>query len=277
MDKYAVIGNPVSHSLSPQIHAAFAKQTQQSIEYTSIEAPLDGFIRTLHDFQAENGKGVNVTLPFKIQAFELADKHSKLAEQAGASNLLMFRDDGSIFADNSDGPGLIQDLTHNQDYCLRQKNILVLGAGGAAQGILAALISQAPAQIVIANRTAERAQMLAEKFKLQGSIQGIGLNALRESPFDLIINTTSAGFTGANLKLPHAIIGEQTHCYDLMYGSQGTPFLSWAKTLNATHCYDGLGLLVEQAALSFYLWRGIYPQTKTVIESLRQLTQNTSL
>ncbi len=268
MDSYAVIGNPVSHSKSPLIHAEFAKQTEQALVYTAIEAPLDNFKETLKAFEASGGKGANITLPFKNQAFALADEHSDSALLAQAANTLVFRDN-IIFADNTDGPGLIQDLTGNHHYSLRQKHVLVIGAGGATKGILGPLLAQAPAHLFVANRTPEKAFALAKQFEMHGEIDGVGLSDIEKKPFDLIINSTSASITGETLTLPEEIIGHKTWCYDLFYADEPTPFLAWAKQLGAENCLDGLGMLVEQAAGSFYLWRGAYPETKSVIEMLR--------
>ncbi len=270
MDNYAVIGNPVSHSASPFIHQQFAIQTQQSLQYERIEAPLDGFEKIIKEFQAAGGKGASVTIPFKEQAFQLADQRSELAQQAEAANTLAFKEDGSIFADNTDGTGLVQDLTHNYDYCARQKKILLLGAGGATRGILGPLLDLAPKQLIIANRTKEKAILLAERVQLKGDVIGISLDEIEASPYDLIINTTSAGMTGNPLTLAKEIIGPNTYCYDIMYGKQTPPFLAWAQQHNPQHCMDGLGMLVEQAAAAFYLWCGVYPDTHPVIDMLRE-------
>lgn len=269
MDKYAVIGHPVKHSLSPFVHAAFAKQTKQQLSYVAIEAPLDGFAQTITEFRRNGGKGANVTLPFKIEAFQLANESSDLAKLAGAANTLVFKTDGSIFADNTDGPGVVQDLTHNHHYSLRQKRILILGAGGACRTILGSLLAAAPAKLVLANRTKQKAVDIATEYQMRGQIEGIGLDELIEEPFDLIINSTSAGLTGAFMDLPGGLIGAHTWCYDLLYGDKKSSFLTWAENNHAAMRLDGLGMLVEQAAASFYIWRGIYPDTATVIEQLR--------
>jgi len=268
MDRYAVIGNPIKHSKSPLIHAAFAKQTDQDLTYIAIESPVNSFTGTIKDFEAAGGKGTNVTLPFKKEAFALADEHSDHAQQAQAANTLVFKD-GKIYADNTDGPGLVQDLKCNHDYSLRQKHILVLGAGGATQGILGPLLAQAPAHIFVANRTPEKAFALAEQFEMHGDIDGIGLNDIEKKPYDLIINATSASVTGSALDIPKEIISEHTWCYDLFYADEPTAFLTFAKQQGAKNCIDGLGMLVEQAAGAFYLWRGVYPETKSVIALLK--------
>ncbi len=269
MDKYAVIGHPIAHTKSPLIHQQFAKQTHQDIEYVAIEAPLDGFKATVLHFQQQGACGANITLPFKHQAFLLADQKSESAEQAQVANTLLFQTDGRIDADNTDGSGLIQDLTHNHHLSLRQKRILLLGAGGSASGIIHSLLEQAPSKLLIANRTVSKALTLAETLNMPSVVSAVGLEELTEGPYDLIINSTSAGLTGKSLNLPADLIGEHTVCYDLMYGDQTTPFLTWAKGSGAVHCIDGLGMLVEQAAAAFYLWRGVYPDTSSVITLLR--------
>jgi len=264
VDNYAVIGHPVRHSLSPAIHTEFARQTGEILKYTAIEAPLDRFSATVRAFIQAGGKGINVTVPFKPEAYQLADERSELAEQALAANTLMFREDGSVFADSTDGIGLLQDLTGNHDYTLRQKKILLIGAGGAARCVLGPIISAAPAECVIANRTADKAYALAEQYQLQGQVQGAGLSELIAEPYDLIINATSAGLSGEAIDLPAELIASHTWCYDMVYGKEPTPFLQWAHRLGAQQCLDGLGMLVEQAAAAFYLWRGVYPDTKSV-------------
>jgi len=270
MDQYAVIGHPIKHSLSPQIHTAFAKQTEQDLTYSTIDAEPDQFKAAIQQFRDAGGRGLNVTLPFKEDAFQLANAHSDLATHCEAANTLAFKEDGVIYADNTDGTGLIQDLTNNHHVSLRQKHILLLGAGGAARGIAAALLKMAPEALIIANRTGSKAVALAEHFDYPGELKGVGLIAIEPYPFDVIINATSAGLTGSPLELPTEIIGEKTICYDVMYGAQNTPFLDWAKAQGATQYFDGLGMLVEQAAAAFYLWRHVYPETKPVIDLLRQ-------
>ena len=268
MDHYAVIGHPVAHSLSPAIHQAFAKQTEQAIDYQRIEAPLDGFSNTLQVFRAQGGKGCSITLPFKELAYQMATTHSSAAQEAGAANTLVFKDNEAIHADNTDGPGLIQDLTKNHNASLRQKKILVLGAGGVVRGILGPLLAQAPCQLRLANRTAEKAEALAQQFRHHGDIQGCGLNNIVHEPADLIINATSASVYGERPEISSDCIGDHTWCYDLFYSRQPTAFLQWAKQHHAARCIDGLGMLVEQAAMQFYLWRGVYPDTRDVIQGL---------
>ncbi len=270
MDKYAVIGNPVEHSLSPVIHHAFAEQNHQAIDYSKIKAPLDGFVEAVKKFQREGGKGLNVTLPFKVEAYQLASKRSRAADEAKAASVLQLHADGTIYADNYDGLGLVQDLTRNHRVDLNQKRILIVGAGGAVQGILGALLDKAPAQLTIANRTADKARQLAQVFRLRGNVRGIGLEEIEASPYDVIIHATSLGHQQKLPSLPNGLITKNTCCYDLTYGRAAEPFLQWAKSQGATHCYDGLGMLVEHNAAVFYLWRGSYPDTEPVIRALRK-------
>lgn len=269
MDSYAVIGNPVSHSKSPQIHAAFAKQTHQNMSYIAIEAPIEGFAETLKEFEAAGGKGCNVTLPFKEEAYKIATHHSDLVKQSGAANTLVFRKNNEVYADSTDGLGLVQDIINNHHYSFRQKSILIVGAGGVVKCIAGPILAQAPAQLFIANRTPEKAVAIAKQFKMHGNIKGFGLHDIPEEPFDLIINATSASLTGHIPNISNKLLGSHTWCYDLFYSDEPTAFLKWAKNLGVEKCVDGLGMLVEQAAAAFYLWRGVYPETKPVIEMLR--------
>ena len=267
MDNYAVIGNPIAHSKSPQIHAEFAKQTHQNMTYVAIEAPLDGFINTLKAFEAAGGKGCNVTLPFKIEAYQLADEHSPRAMDAGAANTLVFCEN-KIFADSTDGPGLIQDITQNHHYSLHKKNILILGAGGVVKCITGPLLSQTPNQLIVANRTPEKAAAIATQFKTQGDILSAALNEIPKTPVDFIINATSASINGQVPNISNELVGRKTWCYDLFYSDKPTAFLQWAKAQGAEKCIDGLGMLVEQAAIAFHLWRGIHPNTKPILKKL---------
>ena len=268
MDQYAVIGNPISHSLSPDIHRLFAIQTGQELSYEKILAPLDLFEETVMSFIERGGKGMNVTLPFKEQAFLLATKKSQEAIDAEAVNTLVFHENGVIEGHNTDGAGFIQDLTHNHHYSLRQKRILIIGCGGAVKGIIGPLLKQAPAQIIIANRTPEKSVGLARHFELMGHVEGCGLDGLSEGPFDLIIHGTSVRHPEA-LAFPAELMSHQTWCYDLNYDrSQKTPFVQWADLNGAAKALDGIGMLVEQAAVSFRIWRGVYPNTKDVLAQL---------
>ncbi len=261
-DRYAVFGHPIAHSKSPQIHAAFSRQTGQDMTYEAILAPLDGFADSVAQFIAAGGRGANVTVPFKEEAFKLAGQLSPRAKRAGAVNTLMF-DDG-IFGDNTDGAGLVADLTRNLHCPLAGKRILLIGAGGAARGVIEPLLDQSPAEFVIANRTVSRAQELADLFGR--GIRACGFDAA-DTPFDLVINATAASLAGELPPLSPRVFTADTLAYDMMYG-RDTPFLAFARAQGAATA-DGLGMLVEQAAEAFALWRGVRPDTAPVIASLR--------
>ena len=274
-DLYAVMGNPINHSKSPQIHSAFAEQTEQNLIYSAIQVPLDSFVAEVDNF-FKNGRGLNITVPFKEQAWQYADSYSSRALRAGAVNTLIKKEDGTVHADNTDGVGMVRDIMVNNQTPMKNKRILVLGAGGAVRGILEPVLEEKPAQLVIANRTVEKAQALAEDF--QGisevtELSGCGFADLAELckilPFDLIINGTSASLSGDLPPLPDSVIGAETVCYDMMYGAQTTVFNQWATGLNAAKTIDGLGMLVEQAAESFSLWREVRPDTQSVIDDIR--------
>lgn len=267
IDTYAVIGHPVSHSKSPFIHQQFAKQTQQALQYLAIDAEPNKFFGKVEEFKKHGGKGLNVTVPFKQQAWELADHNSERAKIAQAVNTLVFKDN-KIWGDNTDGIGLLRDITINQNYSLHNKKILILGAGGAVRGILQPLLLEKPSVITIANRTRSKALELASAFSNLGETLGCDYIEL-EGKFDLIINATSAGLKGEQLALPNNLLAQNAWCYDLTYGNS-IPFLQWAQAQGASRCINGLGMLIEQAAESFYLWRGIRPETKSVIEILRE-------
>ena len=263
-DRYAVFGHPIAHSKSPQIHAAFARQTGQDMCYDAILAPLDGFAASVAAFIAAGGRGANVTVPFKEEAFKLAGRLSPRAQRASAVNTLMFND--GILGDNTDGAGLVADLTRNLNRPLAGKRILLLGAGGAARGVIEPLLEQQPAALVIANRTVSRAQELAELFG--HGVRACGFDAAEtKTPFDVVINATAASLAGELPPLSPQGFTAHTLAYDMMYG-RDTPFLSFARTHGAATA-DGLGMLVEQAAEAFYLWRGVRPDTAPVIASLR--------
>lgn len=262
-DRYAVFGHPVAHSRSPFIHAAFARQTGQDLHYEAILAPLDGFASCLADFAATGGCGANVTVPFKEEAFRRADRLSPRAQRAGAVNTLKFESAG-LLGDNTDGAGLVADLVRNLGRTLGGRRILLLGAGGAARGVLGPLLDQQPAALVIANRTVPRAAELAHLF-------GRGVHACGfaevAGPFDVIVNATAASLAGELPPLSPTIFAAESLAYDMMYG-RDTPFLAFAREQGIA-AVDGLGMLVEQAAESFLLWRGIRPETGPVIASLR--------
>lgn len=265
-DHYAVFGNPIAHSKSPYIHAAFARQTGQDLDYTALLAPLDGFVECVTAFRAGGGAGANVTLPFKEQAYALATCRSARAEAAGAVNTLHFRD-GQIYGDNTDGAGLVADLTRNLGVELKGRRILLLGAGGAARGVIQPLLECGPSALFIANRTPKRAVELAARFLHAGPVQGGGYDALSGLTYDIIINATAASLAGELPPLPEGIFAADSLAYDMMYG-QDTPFLKLARQAGA-RCADGLGMLVEQAAEAFFLWRGVRPDTAPVIAMLR--------
>jgi shikimate dehydrogenase len=265
---YAIFGNPVSHSKSPLIHAEFARQTSQDMDYRAILAPLDAFVETVAAFRASGGMGANVTVPFKHQAYQLATRHTDRARAARAVNTLKFEDDGSVLGDNTDGAGLVRDITQNLACPVAGKRMLLLGAGGAASGVVLPLILCSPAEIVIANRTREKAILLADDFKQHGKISGCGFDEISGN-FDVVINATSASLKGELPPLPDTLFNSGALAYDMMYGREDTPFMAWARTHGATHVSDGLGMLVEQAAESFFLWRGVRPATLPVIELLR--------
>ncbi|MBW4935065.1 shikimate dehydrogenase [Marinobacter sp. F4206] len=269
-DLYAVVGHPISHSKSPRIHSLFASQTGEALEYTAIQAPLDDFAGTVHGFFARGGKGLNITVPFKEQAWDLADRRTDRAAKAGASNTLYRDADGTLIADNTDGHGLVQDLD-NHGVTLANARILVLGAGGAVRGVIAPLLARHPASLTIANRTLAKAEALVQLFTPDA--QGTELNACGfeqpDRPFDLIINGTSASLQGDLPPVSANVIGADTVVYDMMYSLQTTTFNQWALDRGARHVFDGLGMLVEQAAESFRIWRGVRPETAPVIEELR--------
>ncbi|MCU7875560.1 MAG: shikimate dehydrogenase [Candidatus Thiodiazotropha sp. (ex Lucinoma borealis)] len=269
MDKYAVIGNPIEHSKSPEIHAAFAQQTGESIEYSRLLGSIDDFVGDVRRFLAEGGQGLNVTVPFKQQAWRLADELSPRAHTAGAVNTLIRLDNNQLHGDNTDGVGLVRDLTVNQGFRLQGKRILMLGAGGAVRGVMRPLLEQKPKRIVIANRTASKAYSMANGLACYGQVAGCGLDELEGMQFDLIINGTAAGLEGEVPAIPDEILAKGCWCYDMLYSHQVTAFQAWGKTHQAARSLDGLGMLVEQAAESFRLWRDILPETSPIIAMLR--------
>jgi shikimate dehydrogenase len=267
MDRYAVIGNPVSHSLSPAIHARFCAQLGDPIDYGALLVARGEFARDAARFFAEGGRGANVTLPFKVDAFAFAGRASERARLAGAANFLAMRD-GVVEADNTDGVGLVTDLTRNLGLELRGRTILLLGAGGAARGVVAPLLALEPAQLVIANRTIERARALAQHFRDRGEVRETSLREIPESRYDLVVNATSSSTHGEALELPGHVLGGHGLAYDMAYGPSARAFLDRARAQGARAC-DGLGMLVEQAAESFLLWRGQRPATGPVLGELR--------
>ena len=269
-DRYAVVGNPVAHSLSPQIHTAFARQTGADIVYTRLLAPLDGFAASIAGFRAEGGAGVNVTLPFKLEAWQFATQRSERAEQAQAVNTLRF-DGAVVFGDNTDGAGLVRDIESNCATMIAGKRVLLLGAGGAARGVLLPLINCKPATLVIANRRLDKAQALAQHFNRWGACNACSYSELSAAAFDIVINATSASVAGELPPLPAGVFAPGALAYDMMYGPKALAFLQSAQAQGAARGVDGLGMLVEQAAEAFYVWRGLRPQTAPVIAALKEI------
>lgn len=266
-DRYAVIGHPVAHSKSPQIHRRFAAQTGQDLSYVALPAPLDGFAATVRGFIAEGGCGLNVTVPFKEEACRLATRLTDRARAAGAVNTLSFRH-GEILGDNTDGVGIVRDIRANLAQEIANRRVLLLGAGGAARGSVLPLLQEKPASLVIANRTAARAQRLAEEMAAHGNVRGCGFAELSGQSFDIVINATSAGFSDAPLDIPDSLFAPGCLAYDMLYGRE-TPFMAQARQAGA-RVSDGLGMLVEQAAEAFLIWRGLRPDTAAVLAELRQ-------
>ena len=272
MDRYAVIGNPIAHSTSPQIHAAFARQTGQELSYEALLAPVDGFAQTVADFRAHGGRGLNVTVPFKLEAFALAERHTARAQAAGAVNTLAFGADG-VLGDNTDGAGLVRDLTANLNFALAGCRILLLGAGGATRGVLLPLLDSRPARLTIANRTVAKAEALAALFAAHAgdtALDACGFDALAGRCFDLVINATAASLADELPPLPPGLYAEGALAYDMMYARAPTRFMRAALADGAARVADGLGMLVEQAAESFTLWRGVRPDSAPVLAELRR-------
>lgn len=265
-DRYAVIGNPISHSKSPLIHKLFAEQTGQDMSYEAVEAPLDGFTATVQRLRAEGYKGCNVTVPFKFEAFKLCDRLGERARDAKAVNTLLFQD-GKILGANTDGTGLLTDIENNLGFKLMWKDALLLGAGGAASGVLWPLFN-AGVGVDIANRNIEKAQLLAQEFTGSGTVYARRYEELAGRKYDLVINATSSGLSDELPPLPDGLFKPGALAYDMMYGRE-TPFMAYARKQGATLVADGLGMLVEQAAEAFYLWRNVRPDTKPVLDRMR--------
>lgn len=269
MDRYVVFGNPIGHSKSPLIHRLFAEQTAQQLDYSTSLAPLDDFSDFAREFFLE-GRGANVTVPFKEEAYRLADSLTAQAQRAGAVNTLSKLADGTLLGDNTDGAGLVRDLTVNASFSLKGKRILLLGAGGAVRGALEPLLAEQPASVIIANRTVEKAELLAQLFADLGPVSASGFDWLQE-PVDLIINATSASLSGDVPPIAGSLIEPgRTLCYDMMYSKEPTSFCRWATEHGARVSMDGLGMLAEQAAEAFFLWRGVRPDTAPVLAELRR-------
>jgi shikimate dehydrogenase len=272
-DRYAIIGNPVAHSKSPSIHAEFARQTGQDLIYERVLAPLNGFRAAVADFRAAGGKGLNVTVPFKLEAFQIAAELGARAQEAEAVNTLKL-DAALVYGDNTDGIGLTRDIQENLGFELEGRDILLMGAGGAAQGALGRLLEARPARVVIANRTVDKAEHLAERFRALRGLNAAALSAsgyagLAGQEFDVVINSTSASLDDTVPDLPHGVFAREGLAYDMMYGKGTTPFLEVALAQGVGRCADGIGMLVEQAAESFFIWRGVRPQTRQVIAALK--------
>lgn len=269
MDRYAVVGNPVAHSKSPQIHEAFARATGQALTYERILAPIGGFADVAERFAREGGRGLNVTVPFKLDALAIAARASERAQAAGACNTLV-REGAAWYADNTDGAGILHDLTVNLGVDLLGADILVLGAGGAARGILLPLFDRRPDSVTLSNRTMAKAAELSARFGARGPLRAVAPAALAGRRFDVVINATSAGLhAGAGWPWPDGLFAPHTFAYDMIYGDAPTAFLRWAGAQGASRSADGLGMLIEQAAESFHLWRGVRPATGPVFDLLR--------
>lgn len=267
LDRYAVIGNPVAHSKSPQIHAAFAQQSGQALVYERIHCASGAFVATVSAFRASGGRGLNVTLPFKGEAFAYATRLTERARHAEAVNTLRFDGDG-VLGDNTDGAGLVGDIRDNLGIAIAGRSVLIAGAGGATRGVIPSLLAERPARLVVANRSVDRAIALAKQFA--DAIAGCGYDALADDRFDLIVNATSASLAGELPPVPAAAFANALLAYDMMYGKGETPFLALARASGARMRADGLGMLVEQAAESFFIWRGVRPATRAVLEALRR-------
>ena len=268
-DQYAVFGNPIGHSKSPIIQTAFARQTGQDMSYKSILAPLDGFDDAVEAFIAAGGRGANVTVPFKQEAFQLVTRLTPRAELAGAANTLIFQGD-EIVGDNTDGVGLLRDITINLGYPVAGKRVLLLGAGGASRGVVGPLLEAGIASLTIANRTVPRAKLVAERFAPLGPVTGCGYDELAGQSFDIVINATSASLSGSMPALPVGIFAPGSLAYKMMYGMGDTPFRIFAREQGAAIISEGLGMLVEQAAESFFVWRGVRPEVRPVMELLQK-------
>jgi len=269
MDTYAVVGNPVAHSKSPFIHARFAQQTGRIMHYTALLAPLDGFEQTVLDFRKTGGKGMNITVPFKFEAFTLASRLTDRANAARAVNTFRFEEKEEILGDNTDGVGLVRDIEVNLNFPLAGKRILLMGAGGAASGVILPLLQQQPGLLAIANRTPDKAASLQRQFASHGNITTGHYHDFAGQRFDLIINATSASLHNELPPIPADLFQSASLAYDMLYSSKLTPFLELAKMQGTEHLADGAGMLVEQAAESFLLWHGIRPETQIVIRQLR--------
>jgi shikimate dehydrogenase len=267
-DQYGVVGHPISHSWSPFIHGLFAKQTEQSLVYRLYDVAPENFRMQVLEFFTRGGRGLNVTVPHKEAAAEFANELTMRADRAGAVNTLILNIDHSVLGDNTDGHGLVTDLTRNLGLGIANERLLILGAGGATRGVVEPLLSLGPTELVIANRTAERAVNLASLFSDLGAVRGCGFEDVGDEPFDVIINATAAGLSGSVPDVAGSVVGSHTVCYDMSYSRSATPFVTWAVEQGCARAHKGWGMLVEQAAESFTLWRGVRPDTEPVFAAL---------
>ena len=268
-DRYAVIGHPIAHSKSPIIHQLFAKQTGEPISYEALDVPPERLQASILQFTQEGGKGLNVTVPHKREAAQIVDVLTDRARMAGAVNTITLQESGELEGDNTDGVGLVADLTNNLEIPLKGAQILILGAGGATRGIVPPLLDERPEKLVVANRSPGKAKTLVEYFLPLGNIAACSFDDLKGHSFDLIINATSAGLGGAVAPFPASILRPDTVCYDLSYSMKDTPFVSWSREHGSKQVHQGWGMLIEQAAESFSIWRGIRPDTDAVLSRLR--------
>jgi shikimate dehydrogenase len=270
LDQYGVVGHPVAHSWSPFIHGLFGRETGQALSYRLYDFTPEEFPERVKEFFAHGGMGLNITIPHKVAAVDVASDLTNRAAHAGAVNTLGLQRDGTVLGDNTDGAGLVRDLCDNLGIVITRRRILIIGAGGATRGVMAPLLALEPAEIVIANRTTERAEALARAFAKLGAVQGVGFRYVAGGPFDLIINATSASLSGDVPAVPPGVVGPETLCYDMAYGKTDTPFVQWAARLGCARAFQGWGMLVEQAAESFRVWRGVRPSTAGVLTALKE-------
>lgn len=270
-DRYAVIGNPIAHSRSPIIHRAFAAQASQDLSYDALLGPLDTFTPFVREFFATGGRGLNVTLPFKEQAYALSEILSKRAQQAGAVNTLMRGKDDRLYGDNTDGVGIVRDMMQNHGWTLQGKRVLIIGAGGAVRGVMGPLLAAGIASLRIVNRTPDKAETLADLFKGEGDVAAMRYEEIPAGSVDILINGSSASLSGELPPVPAGILAEGACAYDMAYGKGELPFMAWARGQGAARVSDGLGMLVEQAAESFYIWRHVRPETAPVLAMMREL------
>jgi shikimate dehydrogenase len=267
-DQYGVVGHPISHSWSPFIHGLFAKQTDQALVYRLYDIAPGNFRAQVLEFFTRGGRGLNVTVPHKEAAAELANDLTARADRAGAVNTLVLNPDHTLLGDNTDGHGLVTDLRKNLGLNITHERLLILGAGGATRGVIEPLLSMNPAELVIANRTPERAINLASLFADLGAVRGCGFEDVGSEPFDIVINATAAGLSGSVPNVAGSIVAAHTVCYDMSYSKSATPFVTWAIEQGCARAHKGWGMLVEQAAESFTLWRGVRPDTEPVLAAL---------